>query len=219
MRSISPTTSLLVVFFYSFTVALQEHIYIFMFLPVLFLIFVDFCALKEAFQKLLFLNIFVIIIVISLLMQGDFKSALLIFVRSNLILLATLLLFYQKNEFDIALALQRLRFSHKLVSIVFFTARSIFLIKREFTLFKKTLYIRGFKPKTDFLSYKIMAGFVGILIIKAYERAKYLQKSMFLRGFKGEIYALSKRQVFSRCDIVLCLITLISLTCRWGVVL
>jgi cobalt/nickel transport system permease protein len=190
-----------------------------MFLPALFLIFMNFRALKEVLKKLLFLNIFVVIIVISLLIQDDFKTALLIFMRSNLILLTVLLLFYQKNEFDIALALQKLRFSRKLVSIVFFTAKSIFLIKREFVLFKKTLHVRGFKPKTDLLSYKIMAGFVGILIIKAYERAKYIQKSMLLRGFKGEIYTLANHQVFNSCDIALCLITFISLVLRWGVIL
>jgi cobalt/nickel transport system permease protein len=190
-----------------------------MFLPVLFLIFMNFHALKETFKKLLFLNIFVIIIVVSLLIQGDVKIALLIFIRSNLILLTVLLLFYQKNEFDIALALQRLRFSHKLVSIVFFTAKSIFLIKREFVLFKKTLHVRGFKPKTDLLSYKIMAGFVGILIIKAYERAKYIQKSMLLRGFKGEIYTLTKHQAFNRFDLAFCLVTFVSLVLRWGVIL
>ncbi|MDR0408637.1 MAG: energy-coupling factor transporter transmembrane protein EcfT [Campylobacteraceae bacterium] len=219
MRPSSSVISLLVIFFYSFVVALQEHIYIFMFLPVLFLIFTNFCALKEVLKKLFFLNIFVFMIVASLIIQNDLNAALLIFMRSNLILLTVLLLFYQKNEFDIALALQRVRFPHKLVSIVFFAAKSIFLIKREFILFKKTLHVRGFKPKTNLLSYKIMAGFVGILVIKAYERAKYIQKSMLIRGFRGEIYTLTQHQVFNRYDIALCLITFVSIVLRWGVVL
>ncbi|MDR1977021.1 MAG: energy-coupling factor transporter transmembrane protein EcfT [Campylobacteraceae bacterium] len=218
MRSISSFVALAVIFVYSFAVALQQHIYVFMFLPILFLIFMNYRALKAALWRLLFLNIFVAIVVATLLLQGDYDTALLIFLRSNLILLMMLLLFYQKNEFDIALALHRLRAPHKLSSIVFFTAKSIFLIKREFALFKKALYIRGFKPKTDLLSYKITAGFVGTLIIRAYERAKGLQKSMMIRGFKGEVYTLSAHEVMSRYDIALCFITAISLVARFGAI-
>ncbi|MDR3345852.1 MAG: energy-coupling factor transporter transmembrane protein EcfT [Campylobacteraceae bacterium] len=218
MKQISPLSALLATLFYSFAVALQGHIYILMFLPPLFLACVDFKALRYVLKKLLFLNIFIIIIVISLLIERDFHNALLIFIRSNLILTTALLLFHKRDEFDIALSLRQLHLPHKLTSIVFFTARGIFLIKREFGLFKKALYIRGFKPKTDLLSYKIMAGFVGILIIKAYERAKFLQKSMILRGFKGEVYTLRAHQAFGFYDTLLCLTILISPLLRWGVI-
>ena len=217
MKHISPVAALLALFFYSFIVALQEHIYVFMFLPVLLLIALNFSALKSVLKRLFFLNIFVAIIVLTLILQNESEKALLIFIRSNLILSTALLLFYKRDEFDIALALQSLHFPHKLTSIVFFTTKSIFLIKLEFELFKKTLYIRGFKPKTDLLSYKVMAGFVGILIIKTYEMAKNLQKSMLIRGFEGRIYTLRTYQVLSYCDVVLYFVISVSIL-QWGVV-
>lgn len=206
MRTISPAAALAAAFIYAVFAALQTHIFFALFVPPIFLACIKFDFLKNALKKLLFLNVFVAMVVLSLLLAGDYDSALLIFVRSNLILFFVLLLFCDKSEFDIALALKGLKCPPKLASIIFFTAKSIFLMKREFYLFRHALYIRGFTPKTNLLSYKTLAGFVGILFIKTWERAEALKNSMFLRGFKGEVYTLSAQRVFNCYDLALILI-------------
>lgn len=211
MRTISPAAALVAAFIYAIFTALQTHIFFALFLPPLFLTCVKFDFLKNALKKLLFLNVFVVIVVLSLLLARNYDTALLIFVRSNLILFFVLLLFCDKSEFDIALALKGVKCPPKLASIIFFTAKSIFLIKREFYLFGRALYIRGFTPKTNLLSYKTLAGFVGILFIKTWERAEALKNSMFLRGFSGEIYTLSTHRVFGCYDLALILIIFISI--------
>ncbi|MDR2080615.1 MAG: hypothetical protein LBP54_01855 [Campylobacteraceae bacterium] len=211
MRTISPAAALLAAFMYAVFTALQTQIMSALFLPPLFLACIKFDFVKPSLRRLLFLNLFVAVVVVSLCVTGDYERALLIFVRSNLILFFVLLLFCGKSEFDIALALRDIKCPPKFVSIVFFTAKSIFLLRHEFYLFRRALYIRGFTPKTNLLSYKTLAGFVGILFIKTWERADALKNSMFLRGFDGEIYTLSARKVFNYYDLALILAVLISI--------
>lgn len=216
---IAPTTALLLALLYSTVVALQEHLYAPMLLPLLIFGWIQKASLWHIFKRLFFLNTLIAIVVLSMLWQKNYDLALLVFLRSNFILLFILMLFSDKDEFAIAIAMHRLRLPHKLTSIFFFTAKSIFLIKREFALFKNALHVRGFIPKTNLLTYKTMAGFVGILFIKALERSYWLQKAMVLRGFCGEVYTLEKHQTFSKYDTLLAFITILSLLWRQGALL
>jgi cobalt/nickel transport system permease protein len=213
---IAPTTALLLALLYSSSVALQEHLYLPILLPLLLLGWLHKASLFLILKRLFFLNTLIGIVVASMLWQENYELALLVFLRSNFILLFVLMIFQGKDEFSIAIAMQRLHLPHKLTSIFFFTAKSIFLIKREFTLFKNTLHVRGFIPKTNLLTYKTMAGFVGILFIKALERSLWLQKAMHLRGFCGEVYTLEAHQDFSAYDTLLAFITILSLVWRQG---
>ncbi|MBP1680229.1 MAG: ABC-type cobalt transport system, permease component CbiQ [Proteobacteria bacterium] len=213
---ITPTTALLLALLYSSSVALQEHLYTPMLLPLLLLGWFQKESLLSIFKRLFFLNTLIAIVVLSMLWQKNYDLALLVFLRSNFILMFILMLFQGKDEFAIAIAMHRLRLPHKLTSIFFFTAKSIFLIKREFSLFKNTLHVRGFTPKTNILTYKTMAGFVGILFIKALERSVLLQKAMQLRGYCGEVYTLEEHQAFTKQDTLLALITILSLLWRQG---
>lgn len=215
-QSIAPTTALLLALFYSTSVAIQEHLYAPMLLPLLVLGWLHKASLWSIFKRLFLLNTLIAIVVLSVLWQKNYELALLVFLRSNFILLFMLMLFHGKDEFSIAIAMQRLHLHHKVTSIFFFTAKSIFLIKREFFLFKNTLHVRGFTPRTDLLTYKTMAGFVGILFIKALERAVWLQKAMQLRGFCGEIYTLETDPNTSIYDTLLISITILSLLWRQG---
>jgi len=216
---IAPTTALLLALVYSSSVALHHHLYAPMLLPLFMLGWLQKKSLWTIFKRLFFLNTLIAIVVVSMLWQKEYDLALLVFLRSNFILLFILMIFQGKDEFAIAIAMHRLHLPHKLTSIFFFTAKSIFLIKREFTLFKNTLHVRGFTPKTNMLTYKTMAGFVGILLIKALERSFWLQKAMRLRGFCGEVYTLEAYQALSIFDISLIFITILSLLWQQGALL
>lgn len=216
---IAPATALVLVFLYSVVISLQSHIYLPMLLPPFALAFFHRHALKSILKKLLFLNVLIVLIVVTLVWQHQYAMACLIFVRSNLILLFGLLLFYDKDEFSIAIGVHQLRLPSKLSSMLFFTAKSIFLLKHEFEVFKKTLHIRGFQAKTNLFSYKTLAGLIGILVIKAIERASYLQKAMLLRHFSGTIYTLKSHPLFGMMDFFWILFTCLSLLWRQGVLL
>lgn len=214
--SITPSIALFLALSYSGIVAFQTHLFFPMLFPLIYMIFIAKNHLLFLLKRLAWLNTFILLVVFTLILQQNTSLALLIFLRSNLILAFMLLLFYDKDEFAISLGMKQLRLSNKLTTLVFFTAKSIFLIKREFELFKKTLYTRGFSPKTDLLTYKTLAGFVGILLIKALERSTHLQKAMLLRSFRGEVYTLNTPNSLSRHDILLCVITFLSLILQVG---
>ena len=217
--SITPSIALLLALSYSTIIALQTHLFFPMLFPLIFMMMIARSHWVILLKRLFWLNTLILLVVLTLFIQNNVSLALLIFIRSNLILAFILLLFYDKDEFAISLGMRQLRFPHKLTALFFFTAKSIFLIKREFELFKNTLHVRGFSPKTDLLTYKTMAGFVGILLIKALERSTQLQKAMHLRGFKGEVYTLNSHVTLSGYDILLCAITLLALTLRIGILI
>lgn len=201
---ITPQAALIALLVYSTLIAISTHLYVPMLLPIIFLGFIYKTQWKNILKKLLFINTLVLIVVVTLLLQSEYALAQLMFCRSNLILLAVLLLFCDKDEFSIAIAMNGLHFPAKLTSMMFFTAKSIFLIKHEFERFKNTLKIRGFALKTNLLSYQTLAGFVGILVIKALERSQALQKAMHLRGFCGKVYSLEAHHPFTLYDAILC---------------
>ena len=216
---IAPVTALLLALLYSSCVALEQHLFLPLLLPLLFLGWLHKKSLWTLFKRLFFLNALIAIVVFSMVWQKNYDLALLVLLRSNFILLFVLMVFQGKDEFAIAIAMQKLHLPHQLTSIFFFTAKSIFLIKREFSLFKNTLHVRGFTPKTNLLTYKTMAGFVGILVIKALERSLWLQKAMKLRGFCGEVYTLAEHKSFNTYDLVLIFLTILALLWRQGALL
>lgn len=216
---IAPTTALVLALIYSTVIAMQTHLYLPMLFPLLFLGWLCRAHFVLILKRLIVLNALIAIVTLSLLLQKNYELALLIGVRSNLILLFILMLFHDKDEFSIAIAMQKLHVPHKLTSIFFFTAKSIFLIKREFSLFKNTLHVRGFSPKTNSLTYKTMAGFVGLLFIKALQRSIFLQKALRLRRFCGEVYTLNSTHTVGTYDSILYGITFLSLLWRQGFLL
>lgn len=216
---ISPSVSLILASIYSVFISFQEHLYIPMLLPLLYSgLFVK-DSWPKILKRLIWLNSFIALIAITLIWQDQTSVALLLFLRSNLILLFVLILFYDKDEFSIAMSMHQLGFPHKLTTIVFFTAKFIFLIKHEFVHFRKTLHVRGFIPKTNLLSYQTMAGFVGILVIKALKRSQELQKALYLRGFKREIYSLTSYASLTLLDIVTIFLTLLAFIWKQGALL
>ena len=134
--SITPSIALLLALSYSGVIAFQSHLFFPMLLPVLFMAVMAREHWLLLLKRLFWLNTLIVLIALTLLLQGNEALALLIFIRSNLILAFILLLFYDKDEFAISLGMQQLKISPKLTALFFFTAKSIFLIKREFELLK-----------------------------------------------------------------------------------
>ncbi|MDR3347281.1 MAG: energy-coupling factor transporter transmembrane protein EcfT [Helicobacteraceae bacterium] len=197
------TTSLIAAVIYSVIIGFSDRVGIFSLLFPIALILLFYRSLFSALKKLLALNIFIVLVVVSLLLNNDPNTALLIFLRSNLVLLSVLLLFANDSALSIAMAFSKLYMPPKLTAVIFFSAKMIELIRLEFARFRKTLRLRGFRLATNLLSYKLIAGFVGLLFIKAFERAAALQKTMLLRSFDGKIRSIEEKQRMSVKEIAL----------------
>lgn len=212
---ISTAMALLSTTIYSFGLSFFNTIYISMFLPSFLLMLIQKDAIIVTFKRLLLLNIFIIMVSLSAIINNDYELALLLFLRSNALLLFALLIFYNKSLFDIATGMQTLKVPNKLSSLFFFVAKFVIIIKEEFSITKKALKVRNFKSNTSIFSYKIYANIIGMMIVKCFDRADKLKDTMILRNFKGRIYQ-SKSEQFSKIDFVILCIVIFSLSIQFG---
>lgn len=200
---------------YSIVLALSSSIYWCMFLPILLEIFRNKSEILVIFKKLILLNLFILIVAISVYFSNH-KLAILIFVRSNMIVLFALLIFCHKSYFDIAYGLQKLKVPPKITSLVFFSTKFIILLFNEIKIFNKNLLLRGFHPRVNIFTYKTYANFVGLFFIQALNRANTLNNMLILRGFNGKIYSLKESKKITKYEIILSIITLFSLSFTKG---
>ncbi len=156
---------------------------------------------KEVFKKLLPLNFFLLLVLLTvplttpgtvLFRAGPLKVsqeglvlAGLIFWKSNLILWATITLLGTSSIFSLAHALHHLRVPGKLVQLLFFTFRYLDLLKREYHRLWEAALLRGFVPKTNLHTYRTMAYLTGSLLVRSYDRSQRIYEAMLCRGFEG----------------------------------
>jgi cobalt/nickel transport system permease protein len=70
------------------------------------------------------------------------------------------------------------------------TYRYIFVLEQESQRLIRAAKIRGFTPGTSLHAYKTYAYLVGMLFVKASERAERVYRAMKCRGFNGRFHCL-----------------------------
>ena len=94
-------------------------------------------------------------------------------------------------------AMGRLRVPEKIVYLLLITYRYIFVIEQEYMRLLRAARVRGFRPRTNLHTYRTFAYLVGMLFVRAWQRADRVYQAMRCRGFKGRFYSL---QMFSSHD-------------------
>lgn len=51
--------------------------------------------------------------------------------------------------------------------------------------------LRGFNPTTSMHTYRTYASMVGMVLVRAWERARRVRDAMICRGFRGRVYTLA----------------------------
>ena len=144
---ISPSFSLISIFIYSFGLSFVTSSYLSIFIAPLLLIILQRTFFLKTLKKLLFLNVFIVIMGLSAVINQDYEFALLIILRANALLLFTLLIFSDKSLFDIATSLQTLKAPQKLIALFFFVGKFVIIIKNEFETTKKVMRITDLTHK------------------------------------------------------------------------
>ena len=117
--------------------------------------------------------------------------ALIISLKSNVIIMVNIALLSTSSVFTLVHALSHLYVPKKLIHLFFFSFRYIHVIYLEYTKLKNAMKIRCFKPGTNLHTYKTYAYLIGMLLIKSYDRSKSIYNAMLCRGFKGDYYILN----------------------------
>ncbi|WP_319522856.1 cobalt ECF transporter T component CbiQ [uncultured Desulfosarcina sp.] len=87
-------------------------------------------------------------------------------------------------------ALSRLRLPDKMVYLLLITYRYIFVIEQEYQRLIRAMKIRSFRPTTSLHTYRTYAYLVGMLFVRASERARRVHCAMVCRGFSGRFVSL-----------------------------
>jgi cobalt/nickel transport system permease protein len=124
--------------------------------------------------------------------------------KSISILLAFIALIATIRLATLGHALERLCIPNKLIHLLLMTYRYIFVIEKEYQRLLRAAKIRGFKPGTDLHTYKTYAYFLGVLFVRAAERAERVSQAMKCRGFQGRFYCLSEYAAHPRNRIFSC---------------
>ncbi len=117
--------------------------------------------------------------------------------KSVSILLLLMALIATINLATLGHALERLRVPNKIVYLLLMTYRYIFVIELEYQRLTRAAKIRGFQPGTNMHTYKTYAYLLGMLFVRATNRAERVFRAMQCRGFNGRYYCLSEFPVHS----------------------
>jgi len=88
-------------------------------------------------------------------------------------------------------SLIRLKVPAKVSYLLLMTYRYIFVLEQEYQRLLRAARVRGFKPGTNLHSYKTYAYLVGMLFVRAANRAQRVHQAMKCRGFRGKFYSLA----------------------------
>lgn len=86
--------------------------------------------------------------------------------------------------------LNRLHLPDKWVHMLLITYRYLFVLEQEYQRLVRAMKIRNFKPGTNLHSYRTYAYLVGMLFVRASERARRVHSAMICRGFNGRFVSL-----------------------------
>jgi cobalt/nickel transport system permease protein len=135
--------------------------------------------------------------------------ALLITLKANAIMILFLALVCPLPISEITAALAALHVPDKLLNLLAFTFRFIFVLEEERGKLLRAAKNRGFRPKTNLHTYKTYAYIIGMVLIKSWERAEKVQQAMICRGFSGR-YPSTREHALKRADVMFSLATIIA---------
>ena len=196
-EAIKLIVSLLFSFFVAFTSL--EYFYI---LPVLLVLIYERKDVLKILKKLFLLNFFIIVLVIFVLFQNS-QMAIELFLRTNLILLFNITIFYKSKGFDIVRGFNTLKVSPKFISIFYFTICLIEYLLKEFKNIKNSLKARGFKAQTSMFVYQTFGNIFAMMFIKAIKKSQDMGLSMIARGFNSQMFLLENNKISQKDILVL----------------
>ncbi|OGC41902.1 cobalt ECF transporter T component CbiQ [candidate division WOR-3 bacterium RBG_13_43_14] len=226
-----PRIKILIALFFSIITALSNKIpaILSFFVLAIILVLISKLKFKILFSRLTIVNIFILFIWFILPFSYPGKivfhigslqasregliNALEITLKYNAIILCNIALLSTNPIFQLTHAIRHLGAPDKFVHLFFLIHRYAFVIFDEYKCIRDALRARGFRPKTNFFTYRTYAYLVANLLLKSYERSEQVHRAMICRGFTGkywvlEHFALKWRDIFVAITIFTAITTL-----------
>jgi len=123
--------------------------------------------------------------------QGVFR-AVEIALTANAVVLALLLLVGTMEPVTLGHALHALKMPERLVHLLMFSIRYIGTLREEYLRLRTAMKVRGFRPGTNWHTYRSYGYLVGMMLVRAVERSERILGAMKCRGFSGRIRMLHR---------------------------
>lgn len=104
-------------------------------------------------------------------------------VTASVLLLS--LLFAHVEPLRLAAALRALRLPESLVRIFVIVTRHLALMRDEFSRLRDAMRMRAFRPGSNRHTWRSYGYLIGMLVVRAMERAERVDEAMRLRGYRG----------------------------------
>ncbi|WP_421904530.1 cobalt ECF transporter T component CbiQ [Mameliella sp.] len=118
--------------------------------------------------------------------------AIQIGLTANAVVLALITLVGTMEPVTLGHALYRLKAPETLVHLLMFTIRYVEVLRQEYLRLRAAMKVRGFRPGTNWHSYRSFGYLVGMMMVRAIERSERLLGAMKCRGFSGRIVLLQE---------------------------
>lgn len=92
-------------------------------------------------------------------------------------------------------ALFALKTPARLVHLMMFTIRYIDVLREEYQRLRTSMKLRGFRPRSNWHTYRSYGYLVGMMLVRAIERSERILTAMKCRGFNGRITLLEGFQL------------------------
>lgn len=112
-------------------------------------------------------------------------------IKSMAILVAFTALVATMQTATMGHSLHKLRVPDKLVQLLLLAYRYIFVIELEYQRLYRAVKMRNFRPASNLHTYRTYAYLVGMLFVRASERAHRVHLAMKCRGFTGRFHSLT----------------------------
>lgn len=123
--------------------------------------------------------------------QGLFR-AVEIAMTANAVVLALLVLVGTMEPVMLGHALHALKMPERLVQLLMFSIRYIGTLREEYLRLRTAMKVRGFRPGTNWHTYRSYGYLVGMMLVRAVERSERILGAMKCRGFSGRIMMLHR---------------------------
>ncbi len=148
----------------------------------------------------------------SLQMSLDgLRTAALITLKTNGILFCFLALLATSPLTNLAHALEKLGLPQKLIFILLFSYRQLFIIHQEYERLQRAAALRGFVPANSMHTYRTYGHLFGMTLVKSWNRAERIHQAMLLRGFHGKLIPLNQPPLTRKDTFFLAIMLLLSL--------
>jgi cobalt/nickel transport system permease protein len=121
--------------------------------------------------------------------QG-FWRAVEIGLTANAVVLALMTLVGTLEPVTLGHALHALRLPETLVHLMMFTIRYIEVLRDEYLRLRTSMRVRGFRPGTNWHTYRSFGYLLGMMLVRALERSERILDAMKCRGFQGRFILL-----------------------------